>query len=285
MENTDKSLKFEVIVVDNASQQEDYERLAKEISHLNHQSVKLVRSKINTGFGAGNMMGVQNSQNCKYYAFINNDTLLVNPNTFKGLITFMEENQDAGVCSPQMLDENKNFRKTIDHFSSPFREIFKRGTLEFLWPKKYPSRKKTYSTPIKVNYIQGAFMFIKASYFNKTGGFDTNLFLYYEEADLCRRLLKEQNKYTYLISSLQYIHLESMSSSSNMKMKMEQKISLFYYIRKHFGWWGYKILQVFFSIHYFFSSIIKPRNWPLFFLIISGIPISKSLKQKQQIYP
>lgn len=285
LENTDQSIKLEIVIVDNASSSEDYEQLAGAITGLNNSSIKLVRSKINTGFGGGNRIGVQNSQNCNYYAFINNDTLLINPDTFKVLISFMEKNPDAGVCSPQMLDENKNFRKTIDHFSSPFREIFKRGTLELLWPKKYPSTKKTYSAPIKVNYIQGAFMFVKASSFNKIGGFDTNLFLYYEEADLCRRLLKKEHKSTYLVPSLQYIHFESMSSSSSLKMKIEQKISLFYYLRKHFGWWGYKVVQVFFSIRYFFSSIIKPRYWPLFLLIISGIPISKSMKQQQQIQP
>ena len=285
LENTNSSIKFEIIIVDNASNLEDYKRLENQISGMNQENLKLVRSKINTGFGGGNMMGVQNSDNCKYYAFLNNDTLLESPETLRSLVTFMDENPNVGVCSPQMLDANKNFRKTIDHFSSPAREIFKRGTLEFLWPKKYPNRKKTYSTPLKVDYIQGAFMFIEASSFNKTGGFDTNLFLYYEEADLCRRLLKEQKKHTYLIPTLQYVHYESMSTSSNLKMKIEQKISMFYYIRKHFGWLGYKLLQIYFSVRYFFSSIIKPRYWTLFLLIVSGIPLSKSLKQVQQIHP
>src|SRR5690606_18675947 len=284
LENTTAFIKFEIIVVDNASESVDYKLLANKILALRQDNIKLVRSKINTGFGGGNMIGVHNSENCKYYAFINNDTLLKSPDTFKNLIAFMDENADAAVCSPQMVDEHGNFRKTLDHFSSPFREIFKRGSLELLWPKRYPSRKKTYTSPIKVDYIQGAFMFINADYFNKTGGFDTNLFLYYEEADLCRRLLKEQNKHTFLIPSLQYIHFQSMSSSNNLKMKVEQKISLFYYIRKHFGWLNYKILQLYFSLHYFFSSILKPKNWPLFLLIVTGIPISKSLKQKQQIH-
>ncbi len=285
LENTKPPIKFEIIIVDNASERGDYEKLANEISTMGQEKIKLVRSKINTGFGGGNMMGVQNSENCKYYAFINNDTLLKSADIFKNLIAFMDANPDAGVCSPQMLYENGNFRKTLDHFSSPFREIFKRGTLEFLWPKRYPNRKKTYSIPIKVDYIQGAFMFVKASCFEKAGGFDTNLFLYYEEADLCRRLLKEQNKQTFLIPSLQYIHFESMSSSKNLKTKVEQKISLFYYIRKHFGWLAYKILQLYFSVHYFFSSIIKPKYWPLFILIVTGMPLSKSLKQKQQLHP
>src|SRR5690606_18843869 len=144
-----------------------------------------------------------------------------------------------------------------DHFSSPFREIFKRGSLELLWPKRYPSRKKTYTSPIKVDYIQGAFMFINAAYFNKTGGFDTNLFLYYEEADLCRRLLKEQNKPIFLIPSLQYIHFLSMSSSINLNTKLEQDRTGFYYLSEHFGWLNHKIFQWYFSLRYSFSSILR----------------------------
>ncbi len=279
--NTKDGVDFEIVIVDNASKKEDYLALKEGISKINSDKVKLVRSNLNTGFGGGNMMGVENASPCKYYAFINNDTLFETPNTLATLCEFMQSQKDAGVCSPQMLDEHKNFRKTIDHFASPQREVLKRGFLEFINPKRFPNRKKRYKQPLKVDYIQGAFMFIDVKDFVDVGGFDTNLFLYYEESDLCRRILKQKSKYTYLVPNVEYIHFESASTGSNLTMKIEQKISLFYYLKKHFGWFQLKIVQVYFSIRYFFSSLFKPKNWKLFFLILRGMPQSHSLRHKQ----
>src|SRR5690606_19451634 len=98
-----------------------------------NEFVKLIRSKQNTGFGGGNMLGVQHSKPCRYFAFINNDTLQKDESCLLKLKEFMDANAEAAVCSPQMLDENGNFRSTLDHFSSLQREILKRSVLEKLF--------------------------------------------------------------------------------------------------------------------------------------------------------
>ena len=279
----DDSISFEVIVVDNASRIEDFKSLKVGLAQLNQSNLKLVRSKINTGFGAGNMYGIQHATLCKYYAFINNDTLQVSKNCLLSLKNFMDSNKDAAVCSPQMLDEDKKFRVTIDHFSSLQREIFRRPILETLFPKTYLNRKKEFSKPTRVHYVQGSFMFTNADLFNAIGGFDTNLFLYYEESDISRRLLKEKSKFTYIVPNLKYIHYKNVSTTKNIAIKIEQKISLLYYIEKHYGWFHKKILNLYYVIRYFFTSIIKPKYWKLFLILMQGAPLYKSLKQKQLI--
>jgi len=281
--HSSSKLTFEIIVIDNNSKLEDYQNLKQKISTLNSVVTKLVRSKLNTGFGGGNMLGVQFSKKSNYYAFINNDTLQVTQNCLNTLKDFMQTAPNAAVCSPQMLDEHKKFRVTIDHFSSLQREIFKRAILEFLFPKKYLNRKKTYLQPQKVHYVQGSFMFIDAKVFNSIGGFDNNLFLYYEESDISWRILKELKRDTYLVPHVEYIHYRSASINRNILIKIEQKISLLYYTQKHYGWLAKKILNFYFIIRYFFTSIIKPKYWKLFLILLSGAPLSKSLKQKQKI--
>jgi hypothetical protein len=276
-------LSFEIVVIDNNSNLSDYKNLQRELKSLNKPNLKFFRSKKNGGFSQGNMLGVQMASTCKYYAFINNDTLQTHQNVLGALKTFMVEHPDAGICSPQMLDEHKNFRVTIDHFSSLQREILRRPLLEALFPKTYLNRKKRYDKPIKVHYVQGSFMFVDAEVFNALGGLDTNLFLYYEESDLSLRFLKEKGKFTYLIPDLEYIHYKGKSTGKNIMIKIEQKISLLYYIRKHYGWLSYQILIKWYLIRYFFSSIIKPKYWKLFYILFIGAPLSKSLMHKQQI--
>jgi hypothetical protein len=69
-----------------------------------------------------------------------------------------------------------------------------------------------------------------------------------------------------------------------MAIKKELKISLLYIIRKHYGLFGHLTVSSFLTVKYFFSSIFKPKNWPLFYLILIGAPLSKSLKMKQKIF-
>ena len=54
-------------------------------------------------------------------------------------------------------------------------------------------------------------MFVNARDFNDVGGFDTNIFLYYEETDLCIRLSKK-GKYAYLIPDAEFIHYHGAST-------------------------------------------------------------------------
>ncbi|MGO1584729.1 MAG: glycosyltransferase family 2 protein [Mesonia sp.] len=280
----ESAINYELVVIDNASEAESYKELKQGILQLNNDRIKLFRSKKNLGFGGGNMLGVQMASPCKYYAFINNDTLHLKKNTLKELMQFMESNPSIGISSPQMLDQDKNFRVTIDHFSSLGREILRRPLLEKLFPKIYLNRKKFYESPTRVQYVQGSYMFTKASAFNHIGGFDDNMFLYYEESDVSYRLLKQLNLSTYLYPQLSYVHYKSASTKKGIAIKIEQKISLLYYTKKHHGFIQHRILLSYYIIRYFFSSLFKPRYWKLFSVLVQGAPLSKSLKQQQQLH-
>jgi GT2 family glycosyltransferase len=171
---------------------------------------------------------------------------------------------------------------SLDHFASPAREIFGRGFLEKINTKEYTKRKKRYTQPVKVNFVPGSFMFVRTADFNDAGGFDTNIFLYYEETDLCRRL-RAKGKYAYLVPSAEFIHFHGASTGKSIAIKKELRISLLYIMRKHYGLAGYFAVLFFMLLKYFFSSIFKPKNWPLFFLFLKGAPITSSLKLKQKI--
>lgn len=280
IENTSEKLNYQIIITDNCSQKEDYYALKSFCETTSFPHLELHRSKFNTGFGGGNMNGVQYT-NSNYYAFINNDTLFLN-DCLSILKNELDNNQNIGMAGGQAFKENGDFMTSFDHFTSPVKEIVGRSFLEFINPERYPKRKKMYSSPIKVNLVPGSFMFVRAKDFNEIGGFDNNIFLYYEETDLCQRLAN-QSKYSYLIPEAKFIHLHGASTERSLAIKKELKISLLYVIRKHYGFFGHKIVLIHQIVKYFFSSIFKPKNWPLFLLLINEAPISKSLKLKQQI--
>ena len=280
IEKTSKNLNYQIIITDNCSEKEDYLKLKSFCVEVNFPNLELHRSNINSGFGGGNMFGVQFA-NANYLAFLNNDTLLKN-DCLSILKNALENNLNIGIAGAQAYKENGDFMISLDHFASPAREIIGRSFLESINSKKYPKRKKLYRNPLQVNFVPGSFMFVRATDFYEVGGFDTTIFLYYEETDLCIRLAKK-SKFAYLIPEAEFVHFHGVSTGKSLAIKKELKISLLYIMRKHYGFFGHKIVMVFLIIKYFFSSILKPKNWSLFFLILTGAPLSKSLKTKQKI--
>lgn len=281
IEKSNSQLSYQIIVVDNCSEKDDYLALKSYCDAHNFKHLSLIRNNINTGFGAGNMLGVHYAK-ARYLAFINNDTFFIN-DCLAVLHDFINQKSSISVVGGQSYREDKKQRMmAFDHYASITKELFGRDFLEKMNPKKYPKRKAEYLQPIKVNYVQGSFMLIRTEDFNSVGGFDTNLFLYYEETDLCKRLEKK-GTYCYLVPDAKYVHYHGASTPNSIKIKTELKISLLYIIRKHYGYLAFWFLLNYLRISYFFSSIFKPKYWPLFSVLAAGAPLSKSLKTSQQI--
>ncbi len=281
LQYTSPKLSCEYFIVDNGSKKDSYLTLKKYIDSISTSTpIELIRSNINTGFGSGNMIGAQKATG-KYLAFINNDTILES-DCLTVLKDFMDQNTDAGVCAPQSFTQDKKILPTIDHFASLQREFFGRKFLETVNSKKYPKRKRLYTNPQRAQFVAGSFMFFRADNFNTVGGFDTNIFLYYEETDICKRLAKI-GKSAYLVPNAMFIHYHGASTEKSVMIKTELKISLLYVIKKHYGIIPFYILLTYLQIRYFFSSIVKPKYWPLFYTLFLQAPLTRSLKHKQQI--
>ncbi len=280
---TSEDLDYEVLVVDNASKNGDFENLELSLTNLASDKVTLLRSRINTGFGGGNMHGVQNARG-KYYLFLNNDTILIN-DAVTICLDFLGNNPEVAVCGAQIYNENDKKEVSFDHFTSFWREVFGKQFVEGLFSK--PNRRKSYSQPICVDYVNGSFMLFRADDFNEVGGFDTNIFLYFEESDICHRL-KKMGKKTYFVPSASYLHHHGKSigkSGIPIDIKMELKTSMFYVIRKNYGYFHYQLLRMVFIIRYGLTSLIKPKYFLLFYRILIGLPLGKSMKHKQVIQP
>ncbi len=279
VENTTRTIKYQIIVVDNGSRYEDYQKLESQLQ--NKKNLTLIRSKINTGFGTGNMIGV-NRANAKYYALVNNDTV-INNDCLSILQNYLQNNSNVALCAPQGFDENNEVLKSFDHFLTLKRELFGRKIFEKINSKKYPKRDKVYRTPVKVQAIPGSFMFVDAKQFDLVGGFDTNIFLYYEETDLAFRLSKLKTKNEcYLVPKAQYVHFKGKSTSKNFSIKKEIKISLLYVLKKN-SYLSYLFLRCYLIVQYFFKSLFKPKYFSLVTLFLKGAPLSSSLKQSQII--
>jgi GT2 family glycosyltransferase len=111
--------------VDNNSEISDYKKLKDNFPNvIENNNLSLHRSNINTGFGGGNMFGVQFAD-ANYLLFLNNDTMLLNDG-LSLLIGFMSNHPKVGVCTAQNYDEHTNFVPSFDHNKGLRRLLFGR---------------------------------------------------------------------------------------------------------------------------------------------------------------
>lgn len=272
LELTSPSISIEIIVIDNNSELEDYNTLKNELPKS--KKVSLHRSVINLGFGGGNMFGAQYA-NSKYLLFLNNDAFLKN-DCISILFDYMNAHPEVGVSTAQNYDSANNHVSSFDHNKGLRKLILGRGFLEKFSSDQYPKRHKKYSNPIHVNFVNGAFMFFRTDVFSKVGGFDTTIFLYFEEMDICHRLLKLNYK-SVLVPEAKINHYQGASTGTSKTISREAFISYFYVIKKNYSFVKYKCIQFYFTL----TFILKPKKWYLMPIVLKGGDLGASMKQKQ----
>jgi GT2 family glycosyltransferase len=278
IENVNKNLSFNIIIVDNNSTLLNYEKLAS--YYLNSFYVKIVRSKLNLGFSGGNMFGVQFT-NAKYLFFLNNDTILIN-DCLTILYDFIRANKNVGICTAQMYDSDNTIHHSFGYFPTLSLKLFGASFLRIFNANQYHSKKNIYTTPIQVPLVTGAAMFVDFEKFSAIGGFDTNYFLYCEEEDIAMRM-KNKGYSAYLVPNAKFVHLIGKSTIRNYDIEKENFISLLYYHRKYSSFIDYNLLK----LYYFFKTIKKTYKHldylKLSIFILSGADLKHSIKHKIKI--
>lgn len=224
---------FEIIVVDNNSQDGSAEAIEQEF-----QNVKVIYNKINVGFGAANNIAIKQAKG-KYILCLNTDTLLIN-NAIKIMFDFMEgkANQQVGVCGGILYDSN-NKPCTLGGNLPSLKEVFWKFGIRNILKKQYNDKVRTafslneISNSTTIGYITGADIFFRKSILDKVGLYDENFFMYYEESDLCKRIL-EKHYEIKLVKEAKIIHYGGKSETSSLIQLQRSKVSELYYFKKHF---------------------------------------------------
>ena len=270
---TSEGISYQIIVVDNNSELSDYQNLR---AHFPKQeNITLHRSDVNTGFGGGNMFGVQFAD-AKYLLFLNNDAMLQN-DCLHIIYSYMHNHREVGVATAQNYDEHGEFVPSFDHDKGLRRLLFGRSYLENSDAGLYPKRKKEYPQPLEVNWVNGAFMFFRADAFQKIGGFDTNIFLYWEEMDVCHRLRKEGYS-SMLIPKAKILHYLGVSIGISKPIDKEAYISYLYVLRKNHGFFKYLLIRIYLIL----VILLKPKKWFLLSVLLKPNPTKASLRHQQK---
>lgn len=199
---------FQVIVVDNGSEDHSAVILAKE-----YPDIVLLASDTNLGFAGGNNVGFRYAfqQNFKYILMLNNDTI-VEPDFLNHLVDDMESHPQTGAIQPRI------------HFEHDRTLIWNGGSYHATWwgflyshgALRKPGREALRLK--QVDWITGCAFLVRADVLQKTGLFAENMFMYSEDVDLSMRIKALGYSLVYHPQSLIY-HIAGMSNKSHIKGK------------------------------------------------------------------
>lgn len=273
------TLSYEIIVVDNASGEDDFLNLERSLNDFACST--LVRNRINTGFAGGNMLGV-NYASGEYYFFINNDCILINDVAII-MKSFMDTHNTAGVVTAKIMDETGYYSSSFKQFPSVLKQLFGNSIERLISLKHFPSNKTLLIVPTAVEVISGSCMFFRADDFCAIGGFDTAFFLYCEEEDICKRVWSS-GKQIFFVPEAEIFHKVGGSSIQNIALKKEFYISYNLLINKHFTFFSRFLIKGGLFFKQFRRVFTKQDSLQIFLFVVSGSPIKDSLRYIQKIY-
>ncbi len=228
------------------------------------KNVECILSGENIGYARGNNIGIKNTKT-RYALILNPDTKLF-PKTLENFFLATEKKPDFAMIGPSMVSNIEKDNNT--DFSS--------------------------NSIKSVDSIKGYAMFINLSQFKEVGFFDENFFLYLEEIDLCRRLIKNGKK-IYVDSNIKIFHEGAKSVDSSISFEVELTRnwhwmwSKFYFQQKYYGYFFSliqfipKIFSNIFKIILYYSMFNKKKSL-VYFYRLRGI-ISAVLGQGSRYRP
>lgn len=248
-----QGINFEIFVVDNNSQDGSIEAIEKTFPNIN-----IIKNSINAGFGAANNLAIKQAKG-KYIFCLNTDTLLIN-NAIKIMYDYMEkeENNNVAVCGAALYNFEGKACICGGNLPSIYDILWKFG-LRTLLKKQYKKyciglTADNYNNYENIGYVTGADIFFRKSVLDEIGLFDENIFMYFEETDLCKRI-RDKDYDIKLVKDAKIIHLEGKSNNNTLNKKLISKTSEFYYFKKHYTnqvW----LIKSLYAILYFIDWII-----------------------------
>ncbi|WP_343687825.1 glycosyltransferase family 2 protein [Chryseobacterium gleum] len=185
-------IKYEIIVIDNASTDASWQELIIEFPNIH-----FISSETNGGFSKANNRAIRKAKG-EYI-------LLLNPDTefegfyMKELLDFADAQPSFGCLGVRMHDAEGNFlpeskRSVPDMFNS-FEKLF--TNFKKNNSKSYYRNDIEENEVAEVDVITGAFLLAKKAVYEKIGGLDEAYFMYGEDIDLCYTFLRNGYKNFY----------------------------------------------------------------------------------------
>jgi GT2 family glycosyltransferase len=177
-----------VVVIDYAS-----DEAAASAIQTPFPRARLVSVDRNKGFAAGVNRGARATRGA--YMLLLNPDCVPQPGLCEALADWMDANKSVGAVGPLISNADGSVQASARRFPDLTTAIAGRSSwLTRVAPHNplsrhnLPALDAPAGAPAVVDWVSGACMFVRREAFDAVGGLDEGFFLYWEDADFCRRL-------------------------------------------------------------------------------------------------
>jgi GT2 family glycosyltransferase len=224
------SFSWEVIIIDNHSADSQLSVFVDDFPEF-----YFVENAGNYGFSNGCNLGASKATG-EYLLFLNPDTM-VTGEAVRDLLIEAEKHPEFTILSCSQVKSNGKDTRPYGLFLKPTTLTSFLRSLYLLTHKKLkPTRLRSGAVAIFPEWVSGSIMLISRKNLDRLGGWSEDFWMYYEDADLCKRVEESGGK-VVLIKSIRIIHNHGGASRVNLDIKALTKseviISRHLYIHKH----------------------------------------------------
>lgn len=195
-----------VVVVDNASSDNSVAIINNQKSKIKNLKVKVIENSENKGYAGGNNVGIKHALKNKadYVLVLNNDTI-IDKNMLIELLKIAKRHKQAAILSPKIyFAKGYEFHKKSYKKTDLGKVIWSAGG-EMDWDNVFGKNygvdkvdRGQFEKTKEIDFATGACMFLSAKALKEVGIFDSRYFMYFEDADLCLRMIKKGWKIYYV---------------------------------------------------------------------------------------
>ena len=259
--HTSKSLRYEILVIDNNSNDGSIDAIKSQFSE-----VKIYENTENIGFSKAVNQGAETAIG-KYIFILNPDTKLIE-DSISILFTFLEKNETVAVVGPAIVTESGIKQQSYWKEPTLINTILSIYHLDFLnYKKNY--RNEIGDKTLLVDSISGGAFFVQKDVFQNLNGYHPNLF-WMEDIDFCTKVRKLDNKIIYYPET-KIIHYGGKSAEKNLHIAISnQLLSKIKYFKLHHS----GIETIILTVAILFIALIKS----ILFLIV--FPLGSNYRKK-----
>lgn len=186
----------EILVVDNHSDDDSIGILRAQLPKA--PNIRIIETPRNKGFGSGYNTAARLARGT--FLLVNNPTKRLEPDALQKMIDRMEADPTIGIIGPKMIHADGSRRLSMRRDPRPIDIIARRSVLGTLFPKalhRYLMLDSDADALQEVDWVVGGSFLMRRDLFLKLHGFDERFFLFFEDADLCRRCRALGKKVVY----------------------------------------------------------------------------------------
>jgi len=228
-------LQYEVIVVDNASTDGSRDLASEFAGSL---PLKWVNNDKNQGFAVANNQAIRLSTG-EFVLLLNSDTVLLDDSIAR-FVRQIESMPEVAIAGCRLLNADHSLQRSCGIRPSLKTELYNKLLLDRCWRLvpawgSYHLSPQSYDEIQEVEWVTGACMLIRRSALDRIGLLDENIYLFYEDVDLCLRARQAGYRVVYSpVASVVHVH------GGTWKRKRKSSIlndawSALYFHQKHSG--------------------------------------------------